>query len=169
MTAATPVTQRGWCTFEVSGRDYAVDVASVQEVLRAQPLTRVPGAPPAWTGLLNLRGRIVPAVDLRVLFGRAPVRGAAAAGPGGALVVVRTPEGPLALGVDAIGDVRRGGDCPLQPWPAANGERGGPEAALFAGVLVAAERLVAVLDLERVVERAFARTAQRSRTAGDPS
>jgi len=167
MTGAALSTQRGWCTFEVCGRDYAVDVASVQEVLRAQPLTRVPGAPPAWTGLLNLRGRIVPAVDLRVLFGVAPERAPAA---GGALVVVRSGEGPLALGVDAIGDVHRGADTRLEPWPEAGGERGGPDAALFAGVLAAAERLIGVLDLERVVERAFERPASASRrTPGDPS
>jgi len=93
--------EAGWCTFLVEDGLYGLDVARVHEVLRPQPLTRVPLAPPSVAGLLNLRGQIVPAVDLRTLFGLALLTT-----PGG-LVVVRSGDGLTALVVDAIGDVRR--------------------------------------------------------------
>src|SRR5262249_13553221 len=100
-----------------------------------------------------------------------------------AMVVVRAADGPVALGVDAIGDVHRAhGDLPLRPWPApaGGGERGGPDATLFTGVLATADRLHAVLDLEQVVTRPVqrallvARARGRAleparRAAGDPS
>lgn len=52
------------CTFEQSGAQLGIDVSEVQEVLRADSLGRVPGAPRAVQGLLNLRGQILLALDL---------------------------------------------------------------------------------------------------------
>ena len=58
-----------YCTFFVEGGCYGVDVAQVQEVLRYQSMTRVPLAPPVVRGLINLRGQIVTALELRRLLG----------------------------------------------------------------------------------------------------
>jgi purine-binding chemotaxis protein CheW len=52
-------------TFLVNGYLFGVEVATVQEVIRYQPMTRVPLAPPALSGLINLRGQVIAAVDLR--------------------------------------------------------------------------------------------------------
>jgi len=57
------------CAFLVAGRCFAVDAASVIEVLRSQAMTPVPRAHRAIRGLLNLRGRIVPAIDMRYRLG----------------------------------------------------------------------------------------------------
>ena len=59
MIPAIAALEAGWCTFQVADGLYGLDVARVHEVLRPQPLTRVPLAPPAVAGLLNLRGQIV--------------------------------------------------------------------------------------------------------------
>ena len=56
------------CTFHLGEHRFGIDIAQVQEVLRAQEITRVPLASPAVRGVINLRGRIIPAVDLRLCF-----------------------------------------------------------------------------------------------------
>jgi purine-binding chemotaxis protein CheW len=56
---------RLFCTFHLGDHLFGIEIAEVQEVLRSQEITRVPLAAPAVRGVINLRGRILPAVDLR--------------------------------------------------------------------------------------------------------
>lgn len=88
-------------TFWLADHLYGVEVGHVQEVLRAQDLTRVPRAHPAVAGLLNLRGQVVTAVQLRERLGLPP----RAPGEKAILVVVRLDGEVVSLLVDAIGDV----------------------------------------------------------------
>lgn len=90
-----------YCTFYVADLFFGVAVAEVQEVLRHQPMTPVPRAAGAVTGLINLRGQIVTAIDLRHRLGlpprerdRLPMN-----------VIVRTRGEVISLLVDDIGDV----------------------------------------------------------------
>ena len=88
-------------TFWVDGVYFGLEVDKVQEVLRYQQMTRVPLAPTVVKGLINLRGQIVTAIDLRSRLGLRP-RG------DGALpmnVVIRSNDGAVSLLVDEIGDV----------------------------------------------------------------
>lgn len=90
-----------FCTFTLDGLFFGVDVLKVQEVIRYQEMTRIPGAPAVVSGLINLRGQLVTALDLRRRLDLQP-RGE------GVLpmnVVVRTEEGATSLLVDEIGDV----------------------------------------------------------------
>ena len=90
-----------FCTFYVDRQFFGVPVQQVQEVIRYQEMTRVPLVPHVIRGLINLRGQIVVAIDLRRRL-NAPER------PEEQLpmnVVVRTPDGALSLLVDEIGDV----------------------------------------------------------------
>jgi purine-binding chemotaxis protein CheW len=59
------------CTFRVATLEFGVEVMKVQEVLRAQSMTVVPLAPDAISGLVNLRGQIVTAIDMRRRLGLA--------------------------------------------------------------------------------------------------
>jgi purine-binding chemotaxis protein CheW len=88
-------------TFSVDGYLFGVEVAAVQEVIRYQPMTRVPLAPAALVGLINLRGQVITAVDLRRRLGF----GDRAAGELPMDVIVRTSDGLVSLLVDRIGDV----------------------------------------------------------------
>jgi purine-binding chemotaxis protein CheW len=90
-----------FCTFLLDGYLFGVPVPQVQEVIRYQPMTPVPLAPAAVQGLINLRGQIVLAIDLRrrLSFGDRPQ------GESPVNVVVRTPDGAVSLLVDEIGDV----------------------------------------------------------------
>src|SRR5438046_2560899 len=90
-----------YCTFMVADLFFGIDVRRVQEVLRGQEVTPVPRAPAVIEGLINLRGQIVPAVDVRRRLGLAPR--SADAQPMN--MVVRTEEGAASLLVDEIGDV----------------------------------------------------------------
>jgi len=98
-----------WATFYLHGEMFALRVEDVQEVMMDQPLTPVPLAPDHVVGLLNLRGQIMPALDLRVrlLF---PRRGE---GEGSSLIVIRIQGTSLSLVVDEIGDVL---ELPARSW-----------------------------------------------------
>lgn len=95
------VTDRQFCTLELGGLLLGVPVDEVQEVLVSQDMTRVPLAPPAVQGLINLRGQIVAVVDLRQVLGLDPRKG----GELGLNVVLRYEGGSASLLVDEIGDV----------------------------------------------------------------
>src|SRR5215470_3234682 len=90
-----------YCTFFVEGHYFGVDVLKVQEIIRYQEMTRVPLAHPVVRGLINLRGQIVTAIDLRRRL-ELPER---AAGQLPVNVVVQTDDGAVSLLVDEIGDV----------------------------------------------------------------
>ncbi len=59
---------RLFCTFRLDDHLFGIEIAEVHEVIRSQEITRVPLAPPSVRGVINLRGRIIPAVDLRRCF-----------------------------------------------------------------------------------------------------
>lgn len=89
-----------WATFHLGGEQFALPVEEVQEVLLRQPLTPVPLAPDEILGLLNLRGAIMPAIDLRRRLGFPD-----ADRPDQKLLVLKGAEGPVSVVVDDIGDV----------------------------------------------------------------
>jgi purine-binding chemotaxis protein CheW len=102
-----------YSTFSVDDRYVGIPVDRVQEVLLAQPLTPVPLAHDHISGLLNLRGQIVTAIDLRARLGL-PAR---EADQPTANVIVTTDGGPLSLVVDRLGDVISVDDTRFEPPP----------------------------------------------------
>jgi purine-binding chemotaxis protein CheW len=90
-----------YATFFVNGMYFGIDVLRVQEVLRAQEMTRVPLAPPVIEGLINLRGQIVTAIDMRRRL-KLPPRDTDTPATN---VVVQSEGGAVSLLVDEIGDV----------------------------------------------------------------
>ena len=106
----TDTTATQWATFYLAGELFALPVDEVQEVLMQQPLTPVPRAPEYVLGLLNLRGQVMPVIDLRRRLGFEPH-------PGGDCkqLVLTMPEGPISVLVDEIGDVL---ELPVDDWVA---------------------------------------------------
>ncbi|MGC8795200.1 MAG: chemotaxis protein CheW [Bryobacteraceae bacterium] len=139
-----------YATFFVDGLFFGIEVLQVQEVLRYQEMTRVPLAPDVVEGLINLRGQIVTAIDMRRRLNLRPR-------PEGMLpmsMVVRTADGAVSLLVDEIGDVLEV-DPESFERPPENLE--GAARELIRGVYKLKDRLLLVLDTERTVEVSHAR------------
>ncbi len=133
-----------FCTFFLKDQFFGVPVQQVQEVIRYQEMTRVPLTPEVIRGLINLRGQIVMAVDLRRRFdmedrpeSQLPMN-----------VVVRTDDGPVSFLVDEIGDVLEIEEESLERPPETVQGR---TRELVRGVYKLRERLMIVLDTERAV------------------
>jgi purine-binding chemotaxis protein CheW len=90
-----------FCTFYLDKLLFGVELKGVQEVIRALDITKVPLAPGVVSGLMNLRGQIVTALDLRMRLELEP----RPAGIRPMNVVVRSDDGAISLLVDEIGDV----------------------------------------------------------------
>jgi purine-binding chemotaxis protein CheW len=139
-----------FATFFLAGLFFGVDVLRVQEVLRYQPMTRVPLAPEVIEGLINLRGQIVAAIDMRRRLGLPP----RAPGETPMNMVVRTADGAVSLLVDEIGDVLDVEAADYERPP----ENLDPAVRdLIRGVYKLKDRLLLVLDTDRSVELAARR------------
>jgi purine-binding chemotaxis protein CheW len=137
-------TSSQYCTFWVDGLYFGVAVSEVQEVLRYQELTAVPCGPEAVHGLINLRGQIVTALDLRRRLGlpdrptdRKPMN-----------VVVRSDDGVVSLLVDEIGDVL---DASAGAFERPPETLRGPSRDLIRGAFKLDKQLLLVLDTEAVL------------------
>jgi purine-binding chemotaxis protein CheW len=152
-----PVEASGqFSTFFVADLFFGVDVLNVQEVLRFQHMTPVPQAPRVIEGLINLRGQIVTAIDMRRRLGLPPRAGDKSP----MNMVVRTSDGAVSLLVDEIGDVLDM-DAATYERPPENLDPAARE--IIRGVYKLKGRLLLVLDAERTAElTANAKTAAKS-------
>jgi purine-binding chemotaxis protein CheW len=142
--------ERLLCTFHVAEHFLALDIAVVQEVLRRQEITRLPLATPSVRGIINLRGAIVPAVDLRCCLSLPP----APAGADPATIVVRhRDEAAASLLVDDVGDVVQ---VSQSTFAAAPDTVRGVRRELIHGVYPLHDRLLLELDLGEVLKAAYA-------------
>lgn len=133
-----------YCTFYLDGLFFGVEVMKVQEVLIYQKMTGVPLAQAVVRGLINLRGQIVTAIDLRR---RLQLRER----PDGELpmnVVLKGDDGAISLLVDEIGDVLEVEEQSFEPPPE---NLTGATRALIRGAYKLEDRLLLVLDTERTV------------------
>jgi purine-binding chemotaxis protein CheW len=143
----------GWkqfSTFYVADLYLGINVLRVQEVLQYQPLTRVPGAPSVIEGLINLRGQIVTAIDMRRRLQMPPRNGVDKP----MNMVLRTEGGAVSLLVDRIGDVIEvegaDRDEPPQNLPPALQE-------IMSSFYRVKDRLLLTLDSARVVDLSLAK------------
>jgi purine-binding chemotaxis protein CheW len=138
-------TTRQLATFTLDHLQLGIEVTRVQEVIGALPMSTVPQAPPVVRGLINLRGQIVTALDLRRKLGL-PERAGQHAGMN---VVVRDGEGAVALLVDGVGDVVEVSEESFAPAPAtlrAELRR------LLRGAWTLPDMLLLDLDVDRALE-----------------
>jgi len=142
-TLTMPATSQ-LATFWLDGDLFGVEVEHVQEVLRSQSITRVPLAPPAVAGLINLRGQVVTAIELRERLGR-PAR---PEGEEPVVIVVRLRGEAVSLLVDSIADVV---DVDLRDFEAPPDTLDGAGRDLIRGAYKLAGRLLLALDVNRAV------------------
>ncbi len=134
-----------YCTFHIGDLQLGVEVDSVQEVIRYQPTTRIPLANENIQGLMNLRGQIVTALNLRSRLGlpakesEKPLMN----------VVVRSPDGPISLLVDEIGDVMQIDQDRFEPPPETLQQA---QREFILGALKLDDGLLLLLDIDRVLD-----------------
>ena len=138
-----------YCTFDLGDERFGIEVGAVREILRDQAVTRVPLAPAAVTGLVNLRGRIVSAIDLRLCFGLEGAR----PGRAGTLVVLRESLGDVSFIVDEIRDVCDADPESFEPTPSTVKGIG---RELIRGAHKLSDRLLLVLDIAKTLDAASA-------------
>ena len=138
-----------YCTFDLGDERFGIEVGAVREIVRDQAVTRVPLAPAAVTGLVNLRGRIVSAVDLRRCLGLEGAR----PGRAGTLVVLRESLGDVSFIVDEIRDV-----CDAEPesFETTPPTVKGIGRDLIRGAHKLSDRLLLVLDIAKTLDAASA-------------
>lgn len=133
-----------YCTFYAAGYYFGLEVMHVQEIIRYQEMTRVPLASPVVRGLINLRGQIVTALDLRRRLDlpdrppdQLPIN-----------VVVQTDEGAVSLLVDEIGDVL---EVPESDFERPPDTLAGPASDLILGVYKLQDQLLLILNTAKTV------------------
>lgn len=136
-----------YLSFVCAGEVYGVEILRVQEIKGWERVTRIPCTPAFVLGVMNLRGMIVPVLDLRLRFGLEP-----RSRDGSTVVVVvraRGPRGERTAGivVDAVSDVHSLGAADIQPTPAL----GGKVDACVRGLATVEDKMLMLLDIDRLV------------------
>ena len=137
-----------YLTFVCAGEEYGVDILRVQEIKGWDGVTRVPYSPAYLLGVMNLRGVIVPVIDLRTRFNLE--RRAADSSTVVVVVRVRGARGEKTAGivVDAVSDVHGIAPEALKPTPELGG---GASGACVRGLATVADKMVMLLDIDALV------------------
>jgi purine-binding chemotaxis protein CheW len=139
---------RQYLSFVVAGTDFGVPILHVKEILQYEEVTRVPGTPRAVRGVINVRGSVVPVIDLAVKFGRPEV--AASKRTCVLVVETRTTGEVVTMGVvaDAVSEVIDLGPEDIEPAP---GFGTGLKLDHITGMGKAGKGFVILLDIDRVL------------------
>ena len=130
--------------FKLGAEEYGVDILAVQEIRGYDTVTRVPESPDYIKGVINLRGTIVPVVDLRLKF----KLGEAAYDEFTVMIVLNLKGKIIAAVVDGVSDVVNVGKDDLRPTP----EFGGIiDTRFISGIATVGERMLILLDIESLI------------------
>ncbi|MEM9066237.1 MAG: chemotaxis protein CheW [Planctomycetota bacterium] len=135
--------QLQFVTFEVAGEEFAVDILSVHEINRMIDLTRVPQSPPEVEGVINLRGKIIPVIDLRRRFSMPE----AERNEHSRIIVVEVHGRVIGFIVDRVHEVLRISPSIVEAAPPMVGSI---DSDFISGVGKLDDRLLIMLDLERL-------------------
>jgi len=136
-------------TFALGDEAYGIDILRVREIRGWQPVTAIPEAPPHVLGVLNLRGSIVPVIDLRTRMGMQ-----AAAHTGTTVIIVVSTEtaqgrNDIGLVVDGVSDVAELNTDSLKPMPSIGMQS---HADYIRGISTIGSSMVMVLDIDRFMD-----------------
>jgi purine-binding chemotaxis protein CheW len=135
-----------YITFTIGEREFAVDIMAVREIRGWTATTKIPNAPRAILGVINLRGTIIPVLDLRASFGEELT----VVTPAHVVIIVVIGARTAGILVDAVSDILTVGQDQLQDIPEV--ERQGRD-AMVREVILVNQRLVGVLSLERLISQ----------------
>ena len=133
-------------TFRLGNEEFSLDILRVQEIIRHMELTRVPRTPDFVDGVINLRGRVIPVLDLRKRFGLPSEERTNET----RIIVVDVDNKTVGLKVDAVSEVLRLPADTVEPAPAIVT---GVESDYIKGVGKLEGRLLILLDVEKILTR----------------
>lgn len=134
-------------TFNLGNEEYAVAILKVQEINRMKEITRVPNSPPYVEGVINLRGKVIPVVNLRDKFGLAMIENNEQT-----RIMIMDIQGiTMGLVVDSVSEVLRIPSSTVEPTPpmASN-----ISAEFIKGIAKVDDRLIILLDMDRLLGKA---------------
>ena len=148
MNALVAERKMQYLAFGLGGEAFAMEIGYVKEVIQYGELTEVPLMPPFIRGVINLRGAMVPVVDLSVRFGRPPTEVARRS----CVVILEVPraEGPVVVGiiVENVSEVLELAPSEIEPAPAFGGDI---RSEFLSGVGKIGTRFVILLDVNHVL------------------
>jgi purine-binding chemotaxis protein CheW len=149
VAAAAPAEVRNqFLAFSLGGETFAMDIRSIREVIQFGGITEVPLMPPFIRGVINLRGAVVPVIDLCVRFRRPPSQAAHRT----CIVILELEQGgetaELGVMVDNVSEVLSIGASEIEPAPAFGSDL---RSDFIAGVAKVNEHFVIILDVNKVL------------------
>jgi purine-binding chemotaxis protein CheW len=142
-TAAREAT-REVLVFVLGKEEYGVDILKVQEIRGYEKVTPIPSAPDYLKGVVNLRGAIVPVIDMRVKFRLPEVRYDSFT----VVVILRIAGRTIGIVVDGVSDVVRFAESEVKPAPQLGAL---VDASFLDGVATQEDRMVLLVDIERLL------------------
>ncbi|MEG1609993.1 MAG: chemotaxis protein CheW [Bilophila sp.] len=131
-------------TFKIADEEFGVDILKVQEIIRMMPITKVPNAPAFVEGVINLRGKVIPVIDMRKRFGMK-----SCAHDSQTRIKVMDLQGQVVgFVVDAVSEVLRIKESTVEPPPPVVAGIG---SEYMRGVGKLEDRLLILLDLDKLL------------------
>ncbi|HBV96571.1 MAG: chemotaxis protein CheW [Peptococcaceae bacterium BICA1-7] len=130
--------------FNLHNQTYGVNIASVLEIIRAESVTRIPGSPIFIEGIINIRGKVIPVMDLCKRFGL----------PSGAvsettrIIIVEAGGVSMGFTVDSVSEVIRLPDTAIEPVPSLISTA---SVDAFRGIALVGDRLITLLDINKLL------------------
>src|SRR5579863_9714575 len=142
-----------YLTFMLAGEEYGVDILRVQEIKGWDKVTRIPHTPEYVLGVINLRGAVVPILDLRRRFGLETIE----FGPTTVVIVVRVMSGrgerTVGVVVDAVSEVYNVGAADTKTPPDVCN---GVDAAFVKALATIEDKMIILLDIDRLIGNSVA-------------
>jgi purine-binding chemotaxis protein CheW len=142
--------EQQYVIFELSDEDYGLEIASVESIIKLQPITSVPHAPEFVEGVTNLRGKVLPVIDLRKRFNAEIDHdpGSASRNKETRIIVMIMNGTMVGMIVDAVSEVLRISEDAIEPLPDMTTTI---NEGFITGVAKLEERLVILLDLQKLM------------------
>jgi len=144
---ATREATREVLVFVLGKEEYGVDILKVQEIRGYEKVTPIPAAPAYLKGVVNLRGIIVPVIDLRIKFGMADPKYDSFT----VVIILRLATRVIGMVVDGVSDVVALGASEVKPAPQLGSL---VDSSFLAGLATQGDRMVLLLDIERFLSSA---------------
>lgn len=138
--------ERQLVVFQLGEETYGIDIAQVQEIIRMQEITEVPGAPGFVEGVINLRGRVIPVIDLRKRFALSQREDQKST----RIIVVEVLPHTVGMIVDAVDEVLRMNEDQIEPPSPLIASI---DTEYLRGVGKLPDRLLVLLDLSKVLKK----------------